>query len=527
MINVRTGESIRPGTLSTQVDSPATNPISEAVRELDRGLESVNLSRLPPAARCELQFWLALLLRQTSDPVQQRRLVGEALDNLSGRPDLRAWGMIGMGTPCGSPAVPLSQHLRWLHRSLDVLPRLSNPGLRLLMLGQVTSVLVVVGDPAWQRLTDRLLSDDPEGHLDAAAIAAYETVGAAACYAGHHELARRLLTRATAGSPAADHPGDRAHARLALLDYCHGRWDGLRGRAEQLMSGLADATDARADAKVVTGCVWLAHGDLDRARPLLTETVDSIVRTGNVELLPIAASALIRLTVSTGEVDRAAVVARQLIKGVESRGVWAPAVRGLPWLAHAMLAAGRAAEAASLLHRVRGWVRGLDVPLKPAASAHARGVVTAHHGQWLPAAGQLLTAADRYERSGCRYEAAQAREQAADCLFTAGDPRAGRALRAAVATFQHLGAAWDADRAGRTAIRHSMPLPAYVRQVRRGEDEVLSPRQRQVAQLAAAGLTNEEIAHRLRLSHRTVDKHVGAALRKLGLHSRRSLVNYL
>jgi DNA-binding NarL/FixJ family response regulator len=48
-----------------------------------------------------------------------------------------------------------------------------------------------------------------------------------------------------------------------------------------------------------------------------------------------------------------------------------------------------------------------------------------------------------------------------------------------------------------------------------------------VAHLAAAGRTNEQIARDLFLSPKTVDKHVGAALRKLGLRSRRSLAHRL
>jgi predicted ATPase len=49
----------------------------------------------------------------------------------------------------------------------------------------------------------------------------------------------------------------------------------------------------------------------------------------------------------------------------------------------------------------------------------------------------------------------------------------------------------------------------------------LSPREEQIARLAADGLTNREIAESLVLSPRTVEVHVANALRKLGLSSRR------
>ncbi len=48
----------------------------------------------------------------------------------------------------------------------------------------------------------------------------------------------------------------------------------------------------------------------------------------------------------------------------------------------------------------------------------------------------------------------------------------------------------------------------------------LSPRQAQVARLIAAGLRNAEIASRLGLSERTVEKHVSAVLDRLDVTSR-------
>jgi DNA-binding NarL/FixJ family response regulator len=52
---------------------------------------------------------------------------------------------------------------------------------------------------------------------------------------------------------------------------------------------------------------------------------------------------------------------------------------------------------------------------------------------------------------------------------------------------------------------------------------VLSPRERDIAQYVAKGLTNKEIADRLVLSVRTVEGHVAHVLRKLDI-SRRNQV---
>ena len=51
----------------------------------------------------------------------------------------------------------------------------------------------------------------------------------------------------------------------------------------------------------------------------------------------------------------------------------------------------------------------------------------------------------------------------------------------------------------------------------------LSPQELQIAQLAAAGLSNREIGERLYLSHRTVGTHLYNLFPKLGITSRAQL----
>jgi DNA-binding NarL/FixJ family response regulator len=54
----------------------------------------------------------------------------------------------------------------------------------------------------------------------------------------------------------------------------------------------------------------------------------------------------------------------------------------------------------------------------------------------------------------------------------------------------------------------------------------LSPRELEVLQLIAAGLTNGEIATRLVISQHTVHRHVTNILRKLGVSSRVAATAY-
>ncbi|MEV6495517.1 helix-turn-helix transcriptional regulator, partial [Actinoplanes sp. NPDC051633] len=53
--------------------------------------------------------------------------------------------------------------------------------------------------------------------------------------------------------------------------------------------------------------------------------------------------------------------------------------------------------------------------------------------------------------------------------------------------------------------------------------DCLTPQELQIAQMAAAGLTNREIGQRLYLSHRTISSHLHRIFPKLGVTSRAEL----
>ncbi len=55
------------------------------------------------------------------------------------------------------------------------------------------------------------------------------------------------------------------------------------------------------------------------------------------------------------------------------------------------------------------------------------------------------------------------------------------------------------------------------------EPDALTRQEREVAELAATGLTNRQIAARLVLSHRTVGSHLYRIFPKLGISSRAAL----
>ena len=73
-------------------------------------------------------------------------------------------------------------------------------------------------------------------------------------------------------------------------------------------------------------------------------------------------------------------------------------------------------------------------------------------------------------------------------------------------------------------------IQAYLQrsQESRADDpyETLTPREREIFQLAAEGLSNPQIAKKNSLSPRTIEMHRGNLMRKLGLKSQTDLVKY-
>lgn len=102
------------------------------------------------------------------------------------------------------------------------------------------------------------------------------------------------------------------------------------------------------------------------------------------------------------------------------------------------------------------------------------------------------------------------------------------ALRMAAARFQErrdTKAAQGASRREQELIERLLPQEIESYQLLTGTVD-LSDREREIARMAARGLSNQEIADNLVLSVRTVESHMYHALRKLGLNSRQSLRYY-
>ena len=90
--------------------------------------------------------------------------------------------------------------------------------------------------------------------------------------------------------------------------------------------------------------------------------------------------------------------------------------------------------------------------------------------------------------------------------------------RSALATFERLGAAGDAD-----ALLRSLGVTGRTGPKRVGE---LTRREQEVLRLVGLGLSNPEIAQRLYISRKTAAHHVSNVLAKLGVRNRAGAIAY-
>ncbi|MFC4112198.1 helix-turn-helix transcriptional regulator [Nonomuraea zeae] len=487
---------------------------------------------LPRRVRGELRLLLGLNIDVTRvDQLRIRQVFVDAVDDLEELPEYAAWAMVGLGVPTITDR-PLDERMAWLERALDTLPADGDKGTRLLVLGKIAMVFAVVGDPRWSELTDRIVKETGGRPVGRQETVAYKSIGGTAMLTGHHRTALSLLEAALdSGRSSRASRADEFRLRLdvAMVRYLSGSWDALAQEIATLRDEYARRPAERIQLSSVAACLAAAPGRLGTAHDQLLDVIHEAHARGDGDILPLPVTMLLRLAAARGAAEPALAETAGAVTTWEAKDLWPVGVRAVPALAEAMLAAGRPDEAAELADRYEARLRGLDAPLAEPALAHARGLIDLAAGQWARAAGRFAAAAAAYGLVPAAYEEAQATEHAAACLFELGDPAAESTLERAITAYTRLDARWDLDRATRLGRRWGLRPVARVRPAESGEEHLtgLSARQVQVARLAAAGLTNQEIARQMFLSPKTVDKHLGMAMRKLGARSRTELAHHL
>lgn len=182
----------------------------------------------------------------------------------------------------------------------------------------------------------------------------------------------------------------------------------------------------------------------------------------------------------------------------------------LPAYVEIMLAAGDVSDARNACRELEEIARNLDTGVPDAMAAEARGAVDLAEGNAQAALGSLRRAFEVWQRIEAPYAAARVRVLIGLACRALGDEDgAGLELAAAKSAFERLGAAPDLKRIARLTKDASS-----------GDTHRLTPRELQVLRLVANGGTNKAIASRLRLSEKTIDRHLSNIFTKLDVSSR-------
>jgi ATP/maltotriose-dependent transcriptional regulator MalT len=302
-------------------------------------------------------------------------------------------------------------------------------------------------------------------------------------------------------------------------------------------------------------CMWT--GRLDEASRYADEAFEAAVLVGSDELRTMAAGVVVAVLLWTGEAANALRAAEKTVSEMGSAAGRGPTIAA-GMLAQAKLQTGDAAGARSTLLDIGGgetlphlefptraaWLRTLahaELALGDLAAAElsvqraemtasvsglnghrghaslARGTILLAKGDAAGAAEVAATAAAAFEAVDMRLYQAQSHMFAGAALTTLEDrTRAMAEFGRAKALF----AACGADPLFRQAEIHQRRVGGRNRKPTPDGQSPLSDRERQIAELVAAGHTNRQIAEQLFMSPKTVEAHLSRIFQKLGVKTR-------
>ena len=187
----------------------------------------------------------------------------------------------------------------------------------------------------------------------------------------------------------------------------------------------------------------------------------------------------------------------------------------VPDAAEAMIGLGRLVETERIIDMLESNGRRLDRPWMLAVGARCRSMLLAARGDVEAASQAAERALREHQRLPMPFELARTQLLVGQLQRRQRQREAASVtLREALATFEELGTPLWAERA-RAEVNRASP-------VRRGAAG-LTAAERRVAELAATGITNREMAAALFISPKTVEANLSRIYRKLNIRSRAEL----
>jgi DNA-binding NarL/FixJ family response regulator len=301
----------------------------------------------------------------------------------------------------------------------------------------------------------------------------------------------------------------RTHYGAVL--FATGRWQQAE---EELVLALRIGKSAEpalhAEALAALAELRLAQGRTEEAAHLIA----------GYERHPVAAYAAGVIELASGQAAVASSIVRRRLRGLDERALESAGLMEL--LTEAELAQGRGRQAARWAARLAelGSISGSELIV--ARGERALGRVLLDSGDHATAAAHLEQALVAFGSLGRPLDVSRTRMLLARAMVPEEQPAAVAEARAALTSFEELGAARDADAAA--AFLRSLGAKA-ARAGRRGLG-VLTTRELEVLALLGQGLSNPAIAERLFISRKTVEHHVASILAKLRLSGRGEAAAY-
>jgi ATP/maltotriose-dependent transcriptional regulator MalT len=274
-------------------------------------------------------------------------------------------------------------------------------------------------------------------------------------------------------------------------------------------------------AMTVRAAVAAYAGDEASVRRDVAEAMASSERCGSRRLGEWPVTMLGFLDVSLGNYEAAIETLRPLMAMLDAVPDSSEVINAsyLPDAAEALIQLGRLAEAEPLIDAVERNGERLDRPWMKAIGARCRGMLFAAHGDVAAAARAVECALSEHDRLPMPFERART-------LLLAGQlqrrqrqkDQAATTLREALKTFEDLNTPLWADRARAELARADVGTRRM---------SSLSPSEQRVAELAASGMTNRDVATTLFISPKTVESNLARIYRKLGIHSRAELGRHM
>jgi DNA-binding CsgD family transcriptional regulator len=285
--------------------------------------------------------------------------------------------------------------------------------------------------------------------------------------------------------------------------------DEANERAEQGGGSLAIALSMRS-------MVAAYLGREDDSRSDARAVLDTADRTASPRLAEWPVMTLGFLEVSIGNHAEALAVMQPMQRTFESiPGTEIMTATFIPDAVEAMIALGRGGEAEPLIAALERNGRRLDRPWMLATGARCRSMLLAAKGDVEAAARKAQEAMAEHERLPMPFERARTQLLVGQLQRRQRQKERSRAtLREALQSFEAMGAQLWAGRV-RSELARAEVVPT--------RDLALTPSERRVAELAASGMTNKDVAAALFISPKTVEANLGRIYRKLGINSRAEL----